>query len=293
MPPFGNFVALDRNEHDRGFEVGEGLGVDSRGRAVLRTDPSAPFYVNARGELALRLGEGLTAEPGSPVRLGVVGAKATRLAVQALQVDAEAADADITALSATVATHTSDIATLTADKAPAADLTAVEADVADHETRIAALEASMAVNAWTYVTLGSDFDTDSATAVDVTGLSFTPLANKTYEIEAILFCRTTLAANGPRPGFSIPTGMTDNMWTLRIPTSTTAETMRNEGGTVANVAASSGLPVADTSYLARGSAHFRTGATPSGDFKVILLSESAGTSVSVETGSLIRYRVIA
>ncbi len=196
--------------------------------------------------------------------------------------------AALTAVEAAVATNTSDISTLSATKAPTTDITALEDALALLDARVALLEAG----GWTYVALSSDFDTTSGTAVDVTGLAFTPAINTTYEVEAFLLMRTTLAAAGPRPGFSVPTGMTDQAWTLRLPTSTTAETMRNEGGSTPNVAASTGLPVADTSYLAHGLCLMRTGGSPSGTFKVILLSETAGTSVSVETGSWIRYRVI-
>lgn len=293
MPPFGDFMDLRRHEADAGFRVRDGLGIDTGGALTLRLDPSGPLYVNARGEVAVRTGDGVSVETASPPRLV---SRVDKAPIRDLQQAVTAGAASISALSTTVATNTSDIATLAAEKAPTTDVAALELTVDDHETRIAALESAVAAleaKDWTYVVLSSDFDTTSGTAVDVTGLAFTPSANTKYEIEAILFMRTTLAAAGPRPGFSIPTGMTDNMWTLRIPTSTTAETMRNEGGTVANVAASTGLPVADTSYLAEGRAFFRTGATPSGDFKIILLSESAGTSVSVETGSLIRYRVIS
>lgn len=69
MPPFGDFMDLSRNESDRGFRLGDGLGVDDRGRAVLRLDPSGPLYVNHRGDVAIRVGGGLALAPGSPVHL--------------------------------------------------------------------------------------------------------------------------------------------------------------------------------------------------------------------------------
>lgn len=43
---------------------------------------------------------------------------------------------------------------------------------------------------WTYIKLASDFTTSSATAVDVTGMAFTPAINSTYEVEAQLMVRT-------------------------------------------------------------------------------------------------------
>ncbi len=62
---------------------------------------------------------------------------------------------------------------------------------------------------WTYIKLASDFTTSSATAVDVTGLAFTPAANLDYEFNAVLRTRTNTATVGPRPGLAWATGLND------------------------------------------------------------------------------------
>ena len=56
------------------------------------------------------------------------------------------------------------------------------------------------------ICLGADFPTSSGSAVNVTGLAFTPAANKTYEFRGLLLLRTATATVGARPGLSWPSG---------------------------------------------------------------------------------------
>lgn len=145
---------------------------------------------------------------------------------------------------------------------------------------------------WTYIKLGSDFPTTSATAVDITGLAFTPSANKTYEFEALLLLRTATATVGPRPGIAWPTGMTDGVSDIYMPTSATAQVMGFGNVNAAILAAVGGLPNTTQSYPARVSGMVISGASPSGTVKLQLASETAGTSVTVKVGSFIKYREI-
>lgn len=145
---------------------------------------------------------------------------------------------------------------------------------------------------WTYVKLGSDFVTSSATAVDVTGLAFTPAANTQYEFEAVLMLRTATATVGPRPGLAWPTGGTDGVAELFMPTSATAQVLAFGNINAALLAAVGGLPNTTQSWPARISGTFRAGASPSGTVKVQLASETGGTNVTAMTGSYLKYRVI-
>lgn len=145
---------------------------------------------------------------------------------------------------------------------------------------------------WTYLTLASDFPTTSATAVDVTGLAFTPSANTIYEFEALLLARTATATVGPRAGVAWPTGGTDGVADITTPTSATAN-VRNFGNINAAVLAPvGGLPNTTQSWPVSVKGMFRAGASPSGTVKLQLASETAGTSVSLKAGSYLKYRII-
>lgn len=145
---------------------------------------------------------------------------------------------------------------------------------------------------WTYVKLSSDFVTSSATAVDVTGLAFTPSANTQYEFEVLLLVRTATATVGPRPGLAWPTGGTDGVASIEMPSSATAQLLLFGNINAALLAAVGGLPNNTQSYPARIRGNFIAGASPSGTVKVQLASETAGTNVTAKVGSFIRYRTI-
>lgn len=145
---------------------------------------------------------------------------------------------------------------------------------------------------WTYIKLGSDFVTSSATAVDVTGLAFTPAANTQYEFEAVLLLRTATATVGPRPGLAWPTGGTDGVADIAMPTSATAQVLVFGNFNAALLAAVGGLPNTTQSYPSRIRGTFLAGASPSGTVKIQLASETGGTNVTAKTGSFLKYRAI-
>lgn len=147
---------------------------------------------------------------------------------------------------------------------------------------------------WTNVILGSDFNTTSATAVSVTGLSFTPAANTRYLVEMVLLLRTATATVGARPGWNFPTGLSDSMAWAESSNSATASALRFWGTGTANVnAASTGLANTTESWPGLGTVYLITGGSPSGAVQVTLASETAGTQVTVRAGSFLRYRIIA
>ena len=145
---------------------------------------------------------------------------------------------------------------------------------------------------WTYIKLASDFPTSSATAVPVTGLAFTPLANTDYEFEAILRTRTATATVGPRPGLAWATGLTDGTAQIKQTSSAVAELTTNGNISAALLCAVGGVPTTTGSWQATVWGAARAGATPSGTIKVQLASETAGTIVRIMAGSFLKYRVI-
>lgn len=178
-----------------------------------------------------------------------------------------------------------------------AAITAHEAALNPHpgyltETEADARYAPIGVDTdpWTYVKLASDFVTGSATAVDVTGLAFTPAANKSYEFEAQLRCRTATATVGPRPGLAWPTGATDGVAMVDMPTSATARVLVNGNVNAALLTAVGGLPNTTQSYPAAIYGNITMGASPSGAVRVQLASETAATNVTIKAGSYLKYR---
>lgn len=143
---------------------------------------------------------------------------------------------------------------------------------------------------WTYATLAVDFTTTSATAVDVTGLAFTPAANTKYEFEAALMTRTATTTVGPRPGLAWPTGMTDGVARIKQTSSSTAELTTNGNIAAAMLCAVGGLPTTTGSFPANIKGMVVAGASPGGTVKVQLASETAGTTVTIKAGSFIKYR---
>lgn len=145
---------------------------------------------------------------------------------------------------------------------------------------------------WTYIKLSSDFVTSSATAVDITGMAFTPSANTQYEFEAMLLLRTATTTVGPRPGLAWPTGGTDGIARIDMTSSATAALIANGNINASLLVAVGGLPTTTQSYPALVVGTFIAGASPSGTIKLQMASETAGTNVTVKTGSFLKYRAI-
>lgn len=126
---------------------------------------------------------------------------------------------------------------------------------------------------WTTVHMASDFTTTSTTAVDVTGLTFTPVANTTYTVEAHLLIQSDTATTGMQPGVAWPTGLNSSGATIRVPESSTTEELTQGNANADFESAASDVPTASQTFLATIVATFRTGASPSGSFKVTLAAE--------------------
>lgn len=147
--------------------------------------------------------------------------------------------------------------------------------------------------AWTYLRLASDFTTTSATAVDVTGLAFTPAASQRYEFEALLMLRTATATVNPRAGLAWATGGTDGVAMISQSQTATGAPISAAG----NIAAAllvpvGGLPNTTQSWPAWVEGLFVAGASPAGNVRVQLASETAGTTVRAVAGSFLRWRLV-
>jgi hypothetical protein len=143
---------------------------------------------------------------------------------------------------------------------------------------------------WTYVKLGSDFSITTAAFGDVTGMAFTPAANTDYAFEIFLMCRTATTTTGPRPGIVWPGGTSDGAVTSDMTTTATARLIQNGNPAASVQHAVGGLNNTTRSWPCTFIGVFRMGASPSGDFKLQLASETEGTSVTIKAGSYIRYR---
>lgn len=147
---------------------------------------------------------------------------------------------------------------------------------------------------WTYVVLGSDFTTTSATAVAVTGMEFTPASSTKYEIEATLFTRTATATVGVRPGVGWPTaGVTDGVAFIQQTSAAGTNVLQNGNFNAAVLAPVGGLPNTTQSYpgFIKSSLIMTTGATRT--WRVQVASETAGTTVTIKAGSYLKYRTYA
>ena len=145
---------------------------------------------------------------------------------------------------------------------------------------------------WNFVRLTSDFTTSSATAVNVTGLAFTPVANARYEFRGMLYLRTATATVGPRPGLAWATGLTDGVCSILCASSATANVTANGNINASVLGPVGGLPNTTQSWPGSISGACFAGASPSGTVRVQLASETAGTVVTAKAGSFLRYRLV-
>jgi len=146
---------------------------------------------------------------------------------------------------------------------------------------------------WSTKKLSSDFSTTSGTPVDVTGLNFTPAANKIYAIEGTLLLRTSNASYGVRIGSVQPSGLEDGVIAYGVATAAGSTSLFNVGAIASEwVHLLTALADAVNSWPAWLKAVLVVGATPAGDFQIRVRSETNGIEVFVKKGSYLRYREI-
>jgi hypothetical protein len=149
---------------------------------------------------------------------------------------------------------------------------------------------------WTYIKLAADFTTTSATADDVNNgalFGFTPAANTGYIWESVLAIRSGTATVNPRLGFAWSTGMTDGICSIEQTSTATAKVMANGNIAAALLVAVGGIPTNNSSWPAICYGVVQAGANPSGNCRMQLASETAGTTVRVVASvSYFRYRAL-
>jgi len=150
---------------------------------------------------------------------------------------------------------------------------------------------------WTYQKLTSDYTTTSATLATISvggvSLEFTPAANTHYEFEGVLMLRTSTATNNPRTGIAWPTGMTDGVVFMNQTGAAATTGVYTAGNIAATVqVAVGGLPNNTQSWPCFIKGVMTAGATPGSTFRVQMAAETAGGTMTVETGSFLKYRTI-
>jgi hypothetical protein len=176
----------------------------------------------------------------------------------------------------------------------AAKLSAIVAQTwaANKRFQLTGVNTITVVDDWVRVKLATDFSTTLATDTAVTGLKFTPAANKQYEIRGKFILKTSVATDGARPGVSFPTGLTWQAGQMAAPNSAVAGVQANFGPSTTFDAPSTGLPDTTNGYLGQLNAMILAGVTPSGDFQITLATETGGTTATMLAGSYVEYRII-
>lgn len=161
------------------------------------------------------------------------------------------------------------------------------------QTQLDAAVGGSGSDPWIYKRVSSDFTRSDQTPTLVTGLSFTPAADKTYIVHGMLILQTANSTIAACQGVTWPTGLTSGVVTLRQASSTASTELLQHGDTTASVTfTTGGYSAANVDRYALIDATFVTGATPSGDFTVTLRNEGGSVVVTVKAGSWIAYRTI-
>lgn len=143
---------------------------------------------------------------------------------------------------------------------------------------------------WTYIVLAADV-TCSTSAANAGNLGFTPLANTKYEFEAKVMLRTATATVNPRLGLAWPTGLTDGVAQISESQAATGTPLFASGNpNAALLVAVGGLPNTTQSWPALVQGIAIAGASPSGNVRLQIQTETLGTNVFVKAGSFLKYR---
>lgn len=150
--------------------------------------------------------------------------------------------------------------------------------------------APTASDPWTYLVVSSAFNVSASTAINVPGWSLSPSANTKYEFEAFIMLRTATATVNARLGIDWPTGMTDGVALIYTSQSATAQLTTFGSTNATMLVAVGGLGNNTTSWPAFLKGIIDAGASPTDSLKIQLASETAGTNVTIRSGSFFKYR---
>jgi hypothetical protein len=146
---------------------------------------------------------------------------------------------------------------------------------------------------WTSVKLASDHSNSNTTETNVTGWTFTPAANKTYEYEVMSLCTTADLTTGIRMGTAGGMGGTITHGAkidTPILNTTTAQPFHIIGTAAQGSLATSAPSLSPQLITIKGM--IISGATPSGALQVTLKSEISTSAVTIKAGSIFRWREI-
>jgi hypothetical protein len=142
-------------------------------------------------------------------------------------------------------------------------------------------EAGGGVDPWTWIKLTADVANSTITLANVTGLSFTALANTTYLVEVIGTFQSAATTTGLALALSIPSGAISGL--AEHPISTTALNSVEQIASAATTGATTGVRAATTNVPILAKFIVAIGAT-GGTVQLQVRSEIAASAVTVKAG---------
>jgi len=144
---------------------------------------------------------------------------------------------------------------------------------------------------WTTIKLASNFSVNTKAQAAITGWSFVPLANKTYEFEVRALAICSSASTGVRPGYLAMGGTIACGAEVVTPSTVSASALRNLFGATEQRSGSTAAPTT-LPHLVQVNGLLISGASPSGTLQMALASEVAASYVTYAAGSFFRYREV-
>lgn len=177
-------------------------------------------------------------------------------------------------------------------------LPAVSAVVSSHEFAVnesgtskkaSAEQIKIYVDPWTYLVLTSTFWTSSSTFQNVTGLGFTPVSSRLYQIEGVFQVRTSTTASTPRLALRWPSNSLDG--SAMITVAQAANSIVTGCGNIASTVVSpvGSLPNTTQYWPAQLQAMYLGASSVASTFQIGLQSE-VSSRVAISASSFIRYR---
>ena len=147
------------------------------------------------------------------------------------------------------------------------------------------------MQAWTYLQVSAaHFGTSSITRKDITGLTFIPGTNSSYEFEGCLMLKTSTTTANPRVAIRWPTACTSVGWINQAQSTVTQ--LMSFGNNVSSILTAVGALATTTGpWPAILGGVIKTFGATGSSFAVCLQSETDGVFVSSMIGSFVKYRV--
>ncbi|MCU0531797.1 MAG: hypothetical protein MUE76_06875 [Syntrophales bacterium] len=143
---------------------------------------------------------------------------------------------------------------------------------------------------WSYVALAANSVVSTTALADVTGMSFTALANTAYEVEIFGAFQTAATTTGIGVAFDVPTGAAVSGLTL-FPSSNTAVLASQQRADNADIAPTTGVGTANTNFPFWGKYLIIVAGT-GGTVQLRQRSEIAGSNTTLVAGSRMKWRAI-